>query len=274
MDLVNLRQLLEGYNLRLDAIENVPYRFIDHILVNGPRRDAQIAAYCETIRNLGRAGIPILGYHWSPNLVWRTATARPGRGGATYTAFDLSAARSAPLTHGKVISEADHWDNFAYFLARVLPVAEEAGVRLSLHPDDPPTETLGGIARIMSSLDGFKKAMALADSAAHAMTFCVGTWAEMGLEMMYEGLEHFARHGRIAYVHLRNVRGAMPNFSECFIDEGDVDVVRVLRILRDANFTGFIIDDHVPHMVGDTAWGHRGRAFSTGYLRGMVEALG
>lgn len=275
MDLVNLRNRIEEAGLSLEAIENVPYRFFDNILIAGPRRDAQIDAYCETIRNVGRAGIRILGYHFAPNLVWRTSTARPGRGGARVTAFNFDDAVAAPPTHGRQIDGEELWENYEYFLTRVLPAAREAKVRLSLHPDDPPIGPLGGIARIMSSMQGFERAAAIAGGPdAHGFTFCVGTWTQMGGDVVYRALETFSRRGLVCYVHLRNVKGAVPDFAECFVDEGDVDVVRIVTILKETAFDGFIIDDHVPQMVADTPWGHRGRAYSTGYLAGLCRGLG
>ncbi len=273
MDLLNLRRRIEDFGLKLEAIENVPYRFYDKALIGAEGRDAQIENYCETLRNLGRAGINTLGYHFCPNLVWRTSTARPARGGAGVTAFNYDDARHAPVTHGREIDAAEMWENFEYFITRVLPVAEEAGVRMSLHADDPPVPTLGGVARIMNSLDGFRRAMKIGDSPNHGLTFCVGTWGQMGGETVYEALDEFSRQKRAFYLHMRNIKGSVPDFSECFIDEGDLDVVRILRILKTNGFDGFLIDDHVPQMTADTPWGHRGRAFSTGYLRGLCRGI-
>lgn len=145
---------------------------------------------------------------------------------------------------------------------------------MSLHPDAPPIGPLGGIARIMSSLEGFKRAASIAGPEGHGFTFCVGTWTQMGGDVVYRALESFCRRGLVCYVHLRNVKGAIPHFSECFVDEGDVDVVRIVTILKDTGFDAFTIDDHVPQMVADTPWGHRGRAYSTGYLSGLCRGLG
>lgn len=273
MDLLNLRTYIEGFGLRLEAIENTPYSFYDKALVGAPGCEEQIDAYCESIRNLGRAGIKILGYHWSPNLVWRTAHAEPGRGGAGVTSYDHALARAAPPTHGRRISEEENWASYERFITRVLPVAEEAGVRLALHPDDPPVAELGGIPRIMRNLEGFQKAMSIGDSPNHGLNFCVGTWAEMGVDRMFEAMEHFGRRGKLTYVHFRNVKGAVPKFSECFLDEGDVDIVRALGTLRDVGFDGFLFDDHVPHVVNDTVWGHRSRAYATGMIRGICMTL-
>ena len=138
MDLLRLRVQCEEYGLRLEAIENTPIRFYDKAMLGLPGRDEQIENYCETIRNLGRAGIPILGYHWMANGVWRTSRTAFGRGGARVTAFDLDLVQNAPPTHGRVFTEEEMWRNYEYFLRAVVPVAEEAGVKLALHPDDPP----------------------------------------------------------------------------------------------------------------------------------------
>ncbi len=274
LEIVQVRTMVEDYGLRLEAIENTPISFYDKAMLGLPERDEQIESYMEIIRMLGKARIPILGYHWMPTHVWRTSKTTPGRGGALVSSFDHGLVTEAPLIHGRPITEDDLWANYEYFIKAVLPVAEEAGVKLALHPDDPPMEKpLGGVARIMGSLDGFKKAMEIGDSPNHGLDFCVGSWASRGIDEMFEAMRHFGSLGKIFYVHFRNVRGSIPRFQETFIDEGDVDVVAALRTLMEVGFEGFIIDDHVPQMVNDTGWGHRGRAFATGYIRGLLRAL-
>jgi mannonate dehydratase len=272
MDLVQLRSTVEDYGLRLEALENVPVRFYDRAMLGLPERDEQIENYQETIRNMGRAGIPILGYHWMPNSVWRTSRTTPGRGGARVTSFDLDLARSAPLSHGRVFSEDEMWQNYVYFMRAVLPVAEEAGVKLALHPDDPPVESLGGVARLFRSFEGFKRGMEVAPSPNHGLDFCMGCWSEMGRGVI-EPMEYFGSRGKLFYVHFRDVQGTVPKFQECFIGEGNVDVVEAMRTLKRVGFTGFLIDDHVPHVVDDTDWGHRGRAHATGYIMGLLNAV-
>lgn len=170
-DLLLLRTTVESYGLRLAAIENVPIKFYDKIMLGLPGRDEQIEHMATTIRNMGRAGIPILGYHWMPNGVWRTSHNTPARGGATVTSFDMELAKNAPLTHGREYSAEEMWENYKYYLQAILPVCEEAGVKLALHPDDPPVESLGGIARIFNSFEGFKRAMEECDSPMHGLDF-------------------------------------------------------------------------------------------------------
>ena len=154
-DLLALRTRASAAGLRLISIENVPIRFYDKIMLGLPGRDAQLENMAHTVRNLGRAGIPIFGYHFMPNSVWRTSP-RVIRGGAVATAFALNEARSRPLSFGRRYGEEEMWDNYDWYLERILPVCEEAGVRLALHPDDPPVAELGGVARLFRSFENFK----------------------------------------------------------------------------------------------------------------------
>jgi mannonate dehydratase len=282
-ELADLRWLVRrcaDYGLRLEAIENVPVKFYDQAMLGLPGRDEQIENYQATIRHLGQAGISILGYHWMPNGVWRTSKTTPGRGGALVTAFDLAATdqplvygvKEHPLARGRTFSEAEMWDNYRYFMKAVLPVAEEAGVRLALHPDDPPLPSLGGIARLFYHFDGFKQALDEFPSPNSGLDFCMGCWSEMGPGTI-EAIRYFGGQGKIFYVHFRDVQGCVPKFQECFLGEGNMDVVEAIRTLKEVGFTGFIIDDHVPQLINDTDWNHRGRAFQTGYIMALVQAV-
>ncbi|TAK26112.1 MAG: mannonate dehydratase [Chloroflexota bacterium] len=273
-DLRRLRQQVEGYGLRLEALENTPNRFYESAMLGLPDRDEAIENYCATIRAVGQAEIPILGFHWMPNSVWRSSRIAPGRGGALCTAFNAAEVDGDRLTHGRVYPEAEMWANYTYFLTAIVPVAEEAGVHLALHPDDPPVPSLGGVARLARSFDGFKKAMEVVPSPNLGLDFCMGCWSEMrGGAGVLDALEYFGSRGKIFYVHFRDVQGTAENFQECFLGEGNVNVVEAMRTLKKADFTGFFIDDHVPHMVDDTNWGHRGRALATGYIQGLLNAV-
>ncbi len=279
-DLAWMVRRCEQYGLRLEALENVPLRFYERAMLGLEGRDEQIAGYQETIRHMGAAGIPVLGYHWMPNGVWRTPDRR-GRGGALVTAFDLAevetfplraGVKEHPLAQGRRFSAEAQWNNYCYFMERVLPVAEQAGVTLALHPDDPPLPELGGIARLFGSLAGFRRAMEQFDSPRHGLDFCLGCWSEMGPDPL-AAIRHFGGQGKIVYVHFRDVQGVVPVFQECFLGEGNVDVVAAMRALHEVGFGGFIIDDHVPQLVDDTSWGHRGRAHATGYIQALVAAV-
>jgi mannonate dehydratase len=237
-----------------------------------------------TIRNMGRAGIPIFGYHFMPSKVWRTSGTARARGDAYVTAFDMAAVEDAPLTHDRVYSEEELWENYAYYNQAILPVAEEARVKLALHPDDPPVPVLGGVPRLMRSFEAFQRAMEIGDSPNHGLNFCVGTWSEMesGVDGVLEGIRYFGARGKIFYGHFRDVLGTVPKFREAFIDEGNLDMFVVMKTLQEVGFHGFLIDDHVPEMadhrrngqmIGDYGWVNASRAFATGQMIAMLRVL-
>jgi len=274
LELAQLRAAVEAHGLVLECIEGVPKNLIDRAILGLPGAEAQIEDFKATIRAMGQAGIPVLGYAWIPDQVWRTAKAAHGRGGALVTAYDHAIGAGIATGTLPPRDEAAMWANWERFIDAVLPVAEAAGVKLSLHPDDPPVPALDGVARIFRDEAAFARAMRYADSPNHGIAFCTGTFAEAGAETMMAALTRFAREGRIHYVHLRSVAGQLPRFAEAFIDEGTVDAVAVLRTLHEAGFDGFVIDDHVPHVIGDTVWGHRSRAHATGFIAGILRTLG
>ncbi|HET8626284.1 MAG TPA: mannonate dehydratase [Thermomicrobiales bacterium] len=300
-DLAALPRKCAAYGLRFEAIENVPIHFYDRAMLGLPGRDEQIANYQATIRNVGRAGIPILGYHFMPNSVWRTSRTTPGRGGALVTSFDLALVEAAPGgaqrafvakrderldqvfveadVATQAVTETQMWDNYEYFMRAVLPVAKEAGVRLALHPDDPPVPSLGGVARLFRDVAGFKRAEAIAEATgageAWGLDLCLGCCSEMpgGAANVREMIEYFGPRGRILYVHFRDVQGTVPRFQECFIGEGNYDAAATMLLLKRSGFAGFLLDDHVPHLDGDTPWAHRGRAHAIGYMQGLLDTI-
>lgn len=272
-DLLAWKNRAEEAGLRLIALENVPVRFYDRIMLGQPGRERQLENMQETVRNMGRAGIPILGYHWMPNGVWRTSRDAAVRGGAAATAFDMSLVDQTVLSHDRVYTEEELWANYDWYLERMLPVCEEAGVRMALHPDDPPVPILGGIPRLFRNFENFARAMERHPSPMHGLDFCHGCWSEMrGGEGVLDALRYFGERGRLFYIHFRDVVGGADNFTEVFLGDGNVDPLDVMRTLKEVRFNGFIIDDHVPRMVNDTEWCHRGRAWTTGYLQALLMA--
>jgi len=273
-DLVRLRARVESFGLKIGAIQNTPASFINEARLGLPGRDWQIENYQATIRNVGQAGIPILSHNFRPDPLYRTGT-KVGRGGAVMTTFDRDQARNLPPTFGREFSAEEMWANYEYFAKAVLPVAEEAGVRLPIHPDDPPGEPIGGVARIFSSFEGFERARQLVgDSPAWGMLFCVGCWTEMGgTENVLRGIRHFGPRNQIVYVHLRSVEGEGDRFNECFIGEGPLDVTAVVRAFKEVGYRGFVTDDHAPQMVGDEDWHPRARCYQTGYVMGLLRAV-
>jgi len=270
-DLVKLRLMVESHGLKLSALENVPKYFYDHVMLNGPKRDEQIENMIYTIRNIARAGIPIFGYNWMPSLVWRTEP-KLIRGGAEATAFDDSVAQKMPLTHEREYTDEEVWENLEYWIKIITPIAEEEGIRLGIHPCDPPVPKLGGIPNLFRSFDSYKRLIEIYPSDSNAIEFCQGTFSEMN-DDIYEMIRYFGERKKILYVHFRNVSGQVPKFHEEFINTGYVDMYKAMKIYHEVGFDGFFIDDHVPSTYKDTPWGHRGRAFANGYIQAMIEAV-
>lgn len=295
-DLAALVQRCEAHGLKLEAIENVPIHFYDRAMLGLPGADEQIANYQATIRAVGAAGIPVLGYHFMPNGVWRTSRVSPGRGGVAVTSFDMALVEAAERDEiarrdgwingltgpgdelGPFLADA-MWENYTAFMQAILPVAREAGVIMALHPDDPPVPMLGGVARLFHNVDGFVRAERIAEETgageAWGLDLCLGCCSEMpgGAANVTAMIEHFGPRGLIRYVHFRDVQGTVPSFQECFLGEGNWDPAEIMLLLRRNGFTGFLLDDHVPHMDDDTGWNHRGRAQAIGYMQGLLAMI-
>lgn len=264
-----MRRLAEKHGLQL---RNAATHGWDAITLGLPDREQKIEAWCTLLRNLGAAGIPTLGYNFKPAGNFRT-TPTVGRGGARYSTFNYAEfAQDPPYYPEKVIAEEQLWENLAYFLNRVVPVAEEAGVRMALHPDDPPLpEPLGGVPRIVSTLAQYKRIFNLAPSQSNAMLFCQGCVTEMGVDVE-QAIRDIGALGKIVYAHFRNVRGTPRDFQEVFLDEGDVDMVKMMQAYRDIGFNGPFMMDHTPEFAhGQTFWA--GHAYATGYIRALIQAV-
>ncbi len=262
------RKRVESHGLKL---HNIATKCWNEIILGLPGRDARIETWCTALRTLGRAGIPTLGYDFMTRS-FRTPSAT-GRGGAAYSTFVYDEMMKDPARYPNgAVSEPQLWENLKYFLDRTLPVAEEAGVTMALHPDDPPIpETILGGARIVSSLSQYQKIFALAPSRCNAMLFCQGCVAEMG-EDVPNAIRQMGALGRIAYVHFRNIRGTPRSFQEVFVDEGDVDMFRAMRAYKESGFNGPFMMDHTPGIPNDPQL-RAGRAFAVGYLRAMIQAV-
>jgi mannonate dehydratase len=295
-ELQELARSCRDAGLIIEGLENVPAAHFWKIQQGLPGRDEQIENYIRTIRNMAKAGITLLGYNFLATYVWRTDMDGHGRGGAKVTSFNLADThRGNALASYKLIpaeplsapiTATQMWDNHQYFLDAVLPVAEEEGVRLALHPDDPPVDVpLGGSARIFTSPAALIEAHRQAGgSPAWGLNFCIGTVSEMaGEHSVNEVIDTLGRAGRIFYVHFRDVIGTVPQFTECFLGEGNLNPAQVIRRLDEVGFDGFLIDDHVPAMIGDRdtwrdtspeAYCSRGRAHAIGYLQGIFNGLG
>jgi mannonate dehydratase len=173
-------------------------------------------------------------------------------GGKTY---------NEPLSHGRVYSEKEIWDNYEYFIRKVVPVAEAAGVRIGIHPDDPPQPVLAGVPRcIFSNFEGYRKALEIANSPNVGVCLCVGCWLEGGPLMgrdVVETIRYFGSRRKLFKVHFRNVSAPLPHFTETLLDDGYYDMYKVMKALVEVKFDGIAIPDHIP-FVGGSAGGQRG----------------
>ena len=285
-ELSALKRDINAAGLELEAIENFDPAHWHDVLLDGPKKKQQLENLKTLIRTIGKVGIPILGYNFSIAGVAGRVRGTFARGDAESVGMDgvdetpmpngmawnmIYDPRAAPGT----IPSATHeelWQRLRDFLDAIIPVAEESGVTLAAHPDDPPAAFMRRQPRLVYQPSMYQKLLDLKPSRSNALEFCVGSLAEMTEGNIYDVVDQYARQKKLAYVHLRNVRGKVPTYKETFIDDGDVDVLRVLRILKDNDFKGVIIPDHAPQMTCDAPW-HAGMAFALGYLRAGIQAI-
>jgi len=294
-ELASLCDRVASHGMRMSVLEG----FVPHgdIVRGGPLRDAQIEGYQRLFANMAECGVEICCYNFMPNMEWaRTSVAAPERGGAEVTAFDL--AQSPPDMAGPHMTADQLWENLRYFLDRVLPAAESAGIKMAMHPDDPPLPSFRGHGQIMHNLDCFERLLSMSDSPAHGVCFCQGCFAEMGEDVPAA----IRRLGpRIHYAHFRDVCGCLPSFRETFHDNGQTDMAAAMRAYREVGFAGPMRPDHVPTLAGEETadeidvgdlsdefinadifngpdipippgYAMRGRLFAVGYMRGLIDA--
>jgi len=278
-DVEAAKKTVEDHGLNLLAIEG--FLPIEKIKTGTDHDGSKLLALKTLIRHMGQAGIPLLCYNFMSGTDWvRTQLDAPERGGAKVTAFNLKDAQQAvslsattQVDSSATISAEDLWTNLQSFLQEVVPVAEESSVTLAMHPDDPPLGEFQGKARIMNSVESFERLLTLTPSPRNAICFCLGTFVEMGIDVV-DAIQRLGSH--IKYVHFRDVRGSAESFVETFHDNGPTDMPAVIRALREFDYSGPIRPDHVPQLVGedDGAPGYTmlARLFAFGYIRGLLHA--
>jgi mannonate dehydratase len=273
-----LKQRIEGAGLKVSNIGNTNVHNMPEVTLNLPGRDQKIEEYKQYLRDLGKAGIYYTTYAHMGNGIW-SSDPETARGGAPARAFHQATAKGRwvnqvfepPLTQGRRFSKEEIWENYTYFIKQVVPVAEEAGVRIGIHPDDPPVPELGGVPRcIFGNFDGYVRALEIANSPNVGVCLCCGTWMEGGKYMgkdVFEAARAFSKMGKLWKIHFRNVTSPIPDFIETFVDEGYTDMKKLMRTLVEVDFRGILIADHVPGMVD----GRPGWAFSIGYIRALYD---
>ncbi len=285
-ELTNLRKQIEAAGLKLEAIENLdPAHWYD-ILLDGPNRALHIRNVQSILRAMGEAGIPTLGYNFSLAGVSGRVRGPWARGGAISVGMDGPV--DTPIPNGTIwnmiydqnappgllpsISRQELWRRLELFLEEVLPVAEKAGVRMAAHPDDPPMPTVRMQPRLVYQPRMYQRLIDISTSPSNMLECCLGTLAEMTDDDFYEAVDVYSRQKRIAYIHFRNVSGKVPHYHETFIDDGGIDMIRVLAILHRNEFDGVMIPDHSPQMTCSAPW-HAGMAHTLGFMRAAIMAL-
>jgi len=236
-----------------------------------PGRDKDLETYIEFVRSLGRAGIPVASYDFQPGGTYLTATSEYHDYTTREFDLDFFRANMEKQRFDREFSADDVWAGYTYFLKAVLPVAVESGVKLALHPDDPPVARMNGVTRIFNTYEGFRRAEKLAASPNWGILFCVGTWGEAGAgagKSVIDMIHDFGSRNRILEVHFRNVSSTLPHFHETLPDDGYMDMYGVMKALREVRFNGGLGPDHIPALAGD-----EGRRAGAAYSLGCIKSL-
>ena len=283
-ELLRIKKEINEAGLELEAIENFdPAHWYD-ILLDGPQKEAQLEKIKTIIRIVGQAQIPIIGYNFSIAGVCGRITGPFARGGAISVGMEKG--DDSPIPKGMVwnmiydstihegtlpeISHEELWSRYEYFLNEVLPVAEEANVILAIHPDDPPLPYMRRQPRLVYQPSMLERVIKINPSPCNQFELCIGTLAEMSEGDVYDTVDTYSKQRRLAYIHIRNVRGKVPRYYETFIDDGVLDMHRIIDILKKNNYDGLLIPDHTPQMSCEAPW-HAGMAYALGFLRGIIN---
>ncbi len=279
-----MRERIEKFGVKLQMISlptnsTISGTGIKNVLLGkSPERDREIDGINQMIQNVAKAGIPTLKYNLTYLAVVRTE-ATPGRGGAMYSTFDYSKRKEVPpLTEAGPVSEEPFWERITYFLKRVAPVAAEYKIKIACHPHDPampPGTAYRGIHRVMGSVEGLKRFVSIAENPYHGLNFCQGTVSEMlekPGEQIYDVIRYFGERKKIFNVHFRNIKGKILKFQETFPDNGDVDMIRAMRMYKQVGYDGMIMPDHAPHIEGDLHT-RQAFAFEFGYIAALIQLM-
>ena len=274
-DLLHVRAVTDrflSHGITPLVVEPLPNALHDHIKLGDGLRDESIEKFIKLMANLRETSVNTVCFNFMAHYGWtRTATELPERGGARVTGFKYSDFKP----DGTELSAKRLWENYEYFIKAVIPYAERYDIRLALHPDDPPLPSLGGVARIFTSLEAIKKGISVVQSDNLGVTFCQACYYLMG-----ENVEMAARElaKKIFFIHFRNVRGDKTNFSETFHDNGELDMARLMRVYEKEGINVPIRVDHVPTLAGEdvgvAGYDALGRLFAIGYLKGIIDGNG
>jgi len=270
-ELLALKKRVESFGLKIGNL--MLHDFRDAIL-GRPGADKDIEKVRESIRVAGKVGIPIVEYNWYALRAMGGYFKEPGRGGSEMAAHDYDRSKDLPvLPDVGRHSAADLWTRYERFLKAVVPEAEKAGVRLAVHPNDPPPPLYRGVEQILGSVDGLKRVCEIVKSPANGITFDTGVTREMGFNVL-ENIQWFGKRDQINHVHFRNVVMKVPRqkYTETFIDAGDNDMLACLKALHATGYPRLIHPDHVPQHPSDPnqrgGWG-----YTVGQIKAMMRQL-
>jgi mannonate dehydratase len=275
-----MRKHVESHGIQLDMValplpsSNVDRSPMPNIMLATEARDGEIERVIRCIRAAAQAGVPAVKGNLALTGVLSTEPVI-GRGGARHRAFDL-ATLEAPQTWADVSAE-ETWERIAYFCERVAPAAEEAQVRVAIHPHDPGVPLGMGLDhRVLGDVEGLKRFCSLSPSPYHGLNFCQGCMTESGIGVgeMVDAIRYFGARKRLFLVHFRNIRGNARTFREAFVDEGDMDMLATMKAYQEVGYEHMIVPDHYPRIPGDTRWGHQSRAYQIGYVKALIAATG
>lgn len=274
-DIEILQQRCSAHGLKLYSLM-IPLNWLMSSMLDGPEREKDLENIQRSVRTAGSAGVQMIEWRWSPDFKWGDDVGYysvEGRGGAIYKAFDYSRVDGKPpFPELGEISRDTLFERLVRFAEPVCAVAEEVGVKMSLHPKDPPVKSMRGIDRILTDTDAIEEFLDAVDSPANGFTFCQGTVTEMGVDVI-DAIRRIGGRGKIHHVHFRAVRGKVPQYVETFIDDGDVDMLEAMRAYKQVNYTGSLVSDHTPKVIGEISGARIGRTYSHGWIRGMIEAV-
>lgn len=273
--IAGLKQVFANEGIVLRVLEGPPSLEKTKLGIDG--RDEELDNFITFLKSCAKAGIDTVCYNWMPVISWhRSQVDKKGRGDALVTAFNYEDVKDQPLTEYGEVSAEKMWSNLDYFLKAVMPEAERVGVKMAMHPDDPPIPVIRGISRIMTSVEAFKKLIDMHPSSSNGITFCQGTFATMG-EDIPSSIRYFGKQERIYFVHYRDIIGDKWKFEESFHDNGKTDMYEAMKAYYDIGFRGPIRPDHVPTMAGEEndhpGYGVLGNLYALGYMRGLMEAV-
>ncbi len=275
-ELKTMKEQCDRFGLILEAIR-MDANYIT--LRKGPERDRELGRILANIEKASQVGVKLITYHWTVIPIRRN-TKTPGRGGVTYAGFRLENDwKSLPEGKSGRVDSADYWERISYFLEKVIPVAKQFGVRMACHPYDPPGLPFGYQGAdnwdSPSVFEALKRYESVVDSPYNGFQLCLGTAAE-GLKNpkteILPIIRYLGQRGKLYQVHMRNIRGGLHKFEEVYPDEGDMDLFRVMRVLRDVQYDGSILPDHMPRHPADPG-GLQSFAFGYGYLTALIQAV-